>query len=110
MTKLGITGGVTQPEPEQSGYVKEALAIGAATRTLNGTLRSHYAAAKAAWTVPWRGLSTTQKNTLATEVVRTQDLVWLPPEGGSFNVRVMNASWHQMASHLWAADVRLEEV
>lgn len=110
--KFGRLGGSIVPEPEQVGYVKEALLVGASTRTLNGTLRSHYAAQKYGWNVPWRGLTESQKNLIVTELIYLDGtLTWVPPEGGSFNVAVMpNPSWHKESYSRWAIDARLEQI
>ncbi len=109
-TKIGQLGGVTVVDPEQKNYTPSALDIAATARTLNGTLITHWAAAKTAWTVPWRGLTSAEHATLWAELVRTQDLVWVPPEGGSFNVRVMSKSWHKETGSLYAVNAVLEQV
>lgn len=110
-TELGPSGSrVSFPDPEQKGYTENLEPVGDSRRTLNGSLKVHYVTSKMRITVPYRGLTETQKDNLTTEAKRTEDLEFLTPEGGTYTVRVEQFSWHKEAPARYAADLELREI
>jgi len=110
-TELGPSGNRTSfPDPEQKGYTESKEQIGDSRRTLNGSLKVHYVTSKVRVTVPYRGLTETQKNNLETEAERIEDLEFVTPEGGTYTVRVEQFSWHKEAPTRYAADLELREI
>lgn len=82
----------TTVDPEARSY-EVAGTMASARRALDGTLRTQFRTLKRTW----RGLrfhvTSTQRDTLLTELRRAQHLAWIPPEGGSFTVEVESHSW-----------------
>ncbi len=111
-TKLGLPGApVTVPDPDLESYTRMPQMIGAVERTLGGTRKRHIVAQKATWRARWDGLTTVEKTALAAELNRQSDLVWEPPEGGSFTVQVDRFDLRYFANiDRWCIECDLEQV
>lgn len=111
-TKIGLSGSeASVPDPLLSDYVVEDNIIAGAERTLDGTLRTQFVAAKKRWpSVVWRGITSTQRDTILTELRRMAHLSWQPPESGTFTVRVVSSSWRKLNAARYEVTAELEEV
>lgn len=111
-TKIGLSGSeASVPDPLLSDYVVEDNIIAGAERTLDGTLRTQFVAAKKRWpSVVWRGVTSTQRDTLLGELRRLAHLSWKPPESGTFTVRVVSSSWRKLNAARYEVTAELEEV
>ena len=110
-TKIGLAGSEKAvPDPHRPGYAPAALPVANSERALDGTLNTTWVAMKRRWHVEWRLLTAAQHTTLWTELVRQAHLSWMPPEGGTYTVRVTNATWRQTSATEYAVEADLEEV
>jgi len=111
-TKIGLSGSeASVPDPLLGDYAVDDAIIAGAERTLDGTLRTQYVAAKKRWpNVVWRGVTSTQRDTLLGELRRLAHLSWKPPETGTFTVRVVSSSWRKLSATRYEVTAELEEV
>lgn len=111
-TSIGVSGSESSvPDPLLSEYTVEDNIIAGADRTLDGTLRTQFVAAKKRWpNVIWRGITSTQRDTLLGELRRLAHLSWQPPETGTFTVRVASSSWRKLSASHYEVTAELEEV
>lgn len=111
-TKIGLTGSEANvPDPLLSEYVVEDNIIAGAERVLSGALRTQFVAAKKRWpSVIWRGVTSTQRDTLLGELRRLAHLSWQPPESGTFTVKVVSSSWRKLNAARYEVTAELEEV
>lgn len=111
-TKIGLSGSeATVPDPLLSEYVVEDNIIAGAERVLSGALRTQFVAAKRRWpSVVWRGVTSTQRDTLLGELRRLAHLSWQPPETGTFTVKVVSSSWRKLNAARYEVTAELEEV
>ncbi len=93
--KIGLAGSLyTVPvEPDAGEYAVEDLVVAGSERALDGTLHTAYAAVKRHWRVAWSGLTSAQRDLLLAELRRQSHLVWEPPEGSSYTVKVVSSNW-----------------
>lgn len=111
-TKIGLSGAeVTVPDPtDDPEYVEGYELLAGSQRALDGTLQTCYRTAKRHWRVTWMILTTAQKDTLLTELVRTSDLSWMPPSGGTYTVHVVPSPEVSATPIGWTVKTELVEV
>jgi hypothetical protein len=103
-------GSVTLANPAAEDYRRELVPIASDRRAADGTLRTDYAAMKHRWTVTAPALDSTERDSLETALAALAHLSWTPPEGGSYTVRVVEASWGAIAPATYACTFVVEEV
>lgn len=70
---------------------KERVRVQSQKRTLDGSLKQHIADVKWRWSLLWELLSTSQYNTLITELDREQSMTFSPPDtASSYTVAIMD--------------------
>lgn len=109
-TKLGTSGSETTiNDPLRDGYESELLPIAGSVRTLDGTLRFDITAMKRYWRVPivCTSAELTTLNGLLDDLT-TQS--WMPPEGGTYTVRVVTSKHATFGATHYRVDFELEEV
>jgi len=110
-TKIGVSGSESSvPDPHRPGYTVTVSDVAHSERGLDGSLNTLFVAAKRRWHVEWRLLTAAQRTTLWTALTLQQHVSWMPPEGGTYTVRVTNPTWRQTAAADYAAEADLEEV
>ena len=98
-------------DPEVDGYSYSSNVLSASDRMLNGTLRTHFVAAKGRWPVTWKGLTATERDLLMVQLETLGHISWQPPEGGSFTVKVNSSSWQPLeGTQRYSVTADLEEV
>ena len=112
--KIGLTGSLyTIPvDPDTETYRVTSVMVAGSERTVDGTLKTDYVAEKRRWAVTWSKLTSTQRDLLMAELRRAADLEFEPYEGGTFAVKVMNASWEvlQSTDDSYVVNATLEQV
>ena len=113
-TRIGRAGlQYTVPvDPDPETYRFSTVAVGSASRTLDGSLQSFFIASKGHWAVTWAGLTAAERDSLLTELRRQQHLVWTPYEGSDYTVRVQASEWRPVgdAEGRYQVSAELEEV
>lgn len=98
-------------DPEIEDYGNASNVIAASERMLDGTLRTHFVAAKGRWSATWKGLTSTERDLLMAQLRSLAHVAWVPPEGGSFTVKVNSSSWKPLANGQWfSVTAELEEI
>jgi len=111
-TQIGLSGSqVTVRDPDVP-HGPTYITVGGAQRAVDGTRIQHDVVQKRRWEVVWTQLTSAQESTLMTELVRTSDLAWSPPEGGSYTVQVVQGSLSSQKTETerYTVKVTLEEV
>ena len=100
--------------PEAETYEYGPIQLSGMVRALDGSGITHYVANKLHWAGHWAGLTTTQRNSIMTQLQTQAHLSWYPPEAPttSYTVRVLSGFARPMAEapNAWEVHFELEEV
>lgn len=107
-TKLG---GVTLPQPvaETEGHEIGTVDVAKQLTMADGSLRVHHQAYRRRFTLKWRGLTSTERNTIwGRYVVKTTQAYVGPEDATSYTVVVTPNSWKQTSNTIAGGAYRFD--
>jgi hypothetical protein len=96
--------------PDAETYEVSLVQLAGMVRALDGSGVTHYLAAKKRWTGTWQGLTSSQRNSIMTQLLTQADISWYPWEEDTtqYTVRVLSASWTATPGAPGYSDVHFE--